>query len=182
MRTDLRADGLLWLACRVSARPVLPPPAPLPEGADGPLRHHTATCFGCGPDNAAGLHLEFVRDGDVVRSTTTLRPEHHGVGGIAHGGIVATILDDMSGSIPPVLRQRAVTAKLDVEFSAPVMVGRPLVTEAWLESFEGRKIWIRTRLTDDGQVLATGRALFVTVPPEHFDRRSDGGPAPMLAP
>lgn len=166
----------------MSARPALPPPAPLPDGDDGPLRHHTATCFGCGPDNAAGLHLAFVRHGDVVRTTTVLRPEHHGINGIAHGGIVAAVLDDMSGSIPPILRQRAVTAKLDVEFAAPVMVGRELVTEAWLESFEGRKIRIVTRLTDDGRVLATGRALFVTVPAEHFDRRADGGPAPMLAP
>jgi acyl-coenzyme A thioesterase PaaI-like protein len=166
----------------VPDRSALPTPAPLPEGDDGPLRTHTATCFGCGPDNAAGLHLGFVRDGDVVRSTTVLRPEHHGINGIAHGGIVATVLDDVSGSIPPVLRQRAVTARLDVAFHAPVLVGRELVTEAWLESFEGRKIRIVTRLTDEGRVLATGRALFITVPPEHFERRAGDGPVPMVAP
>lgn len=154
----------------------LPPPAPLPEGADGPMRAHTATCFGCGPDNPAGLHLAFVRDGDVVRATTTLPPEHEGAPGLAHGGIVASILDDMSGAIPRALGQRAVTAKLEVDFAAPVVIGRPLDAQAWLESFDGRKIRIVTRLLDGDTVVATGRALFLTVPREHFAPRDEATP------
>lgn len=154
----------------------LPPPAPLPDGPDGPMRAHTPTCFGCGPENPAGLHLGFVRDGEVVRATTTLPPQHEGAPGLAHGGVVAAILDDMSGAIPRLLGQRAVTAKLEVDFSAPVVIGRELQAESWLESFDGRKIRIVTRLLEGDAVLATGRALFLTVPREHFAPRDEASP------
>jgi acyl-coenzyme A thioesterase PaaI-like protein len=131
------------------------------------MRPHWGSCFGCGPD-AAGLHLTFAREGDVVRSPITLETRFQGAPGLAHGGIVSSILDDISGAIPVAIGQRAVTAKLEVDFTAPVVIGRPLVAEAWLESFEGRKIRIVSRLLDDGTVLAVGRALFLTVPREHF--------------
>lgn len=162
----------------MSVRTELPPPAPLPvepTGGDGPMRAHTRTCFGCGPENPEGLGLRFVRDGDVVRSAVTIEPRHEGAPGLAHGGIVAALLDDMSGAIPRALGQRAVTASLQVDFAAPVVVGRPLAAEAWLEAFEGRKIRIVARLVDDGTVVATGRALFLVVPIEHFTSRRPGG-------
>lgn len=155
----------------MNARPELPPPAPLPHdptGGDGPMRPHWGSCFGCGPDHEGGLHLAFVREGDVVRSRITLQSRFQGAPGLAHGGIVSSILDDMSGAIPVAIGQRAVTAKLEVDFTAPVVIGHELVAEAWLESFEGRKIRIVSRLLDDGVLLATGRALFLTVPREHF--------------
>jgi acyl-coenzyme A thioesterase PaaI-like protein len=160
-------------------RAELPPPATLPpEGSPGagPLRAHTATCFGCGPENPTGLGLHFVRDGDVVRSDVTLHQRHEGFPGLAHGGVVAAILDDVCGAIPLVLRERSVTAKLDVDFAAPVVIGRPLVAEAWLESFGGRKIRIVGRVLDGDVVVATARALFLTVPPEHFPRTGAAEP------
>jgi acyl-coenzyme A thioesterase PaaI-like protein len=155
----------------VSTRTELPPPAELPvepAGGDGPIRSHWSGCFGCGPEQPDGLGLSFVREGHVIRATTTLAVRFQGAPGLAHGGVVSAILDDMSGAIPVVLGQRAVTARLEVDFTAPVHLGRELVAEAWLESYEGRKIRIVSRLLDDGAVLAIGRALFLTVPREHF--------------
>ncbi|MDO9410484.1 PaaI family thioesterase [Patulibacter sp.] len=155
----------------MSTRTEPPPPAPLPvehTGGDGPLRSHWSGCFGCGPDQQAGLGLAFVRSGDVIRATTTLGLRFQGAPGLAHGGIVSAILDDMSGAVPVVLGQRAVTARLEVDFSAPVVLGHELVAESWLESFDGRKIRIVSRLLDGDTVLAIGRALFLTVPREHF--------------
>lgn len=172
----------------MSARTELPPPAPLPvepTGGDGPMRAHARNCFGCGPENPDGLGLRFVRTGDVVRSEVTLERRHEGAPGLAHGGIVASLLDDLSGTIPSALGQPAVTANLQVDFAAPVIIGRPLVVEAWLESFVGRKIRIVSRLLEGGTVLATGRALFLVVPPAHFTSRrptgrdDDGEAAPV---
>ena len=96
------------------------------------------------------------------------------------GDSFASILDDVSGAIPVALGQRAVTAKLDIDFTAPVVIGRELVAEAWLQSFEGRKIRIVSRLLDDGVVLAVGHALFLTVPREHF--RGPDISAPSVVP
>ncbi|WP_051472078.1 PaaI family thioesterase [Patulibacter minatonensis] len=167
----------------MSVRPELPPSAPLPAGDDGPMRPHTATCFGCGPENPASLGLSFVRDGDVVRADVALPPAYEGAPGLAHGGIVAAILDDISGAIPRTLGLRAVTAKLDVEFASPVVIGRSLVTESWLEARDGRKIRIVARLMEGERLLASARALFIEVPPEHFRPRDADPPArPTIAP
>jgi acyl-coenzyme A thioesterase PaaI-like protein len=167
----------------MAVRPELPPPATLPAGADGPMRPHTATCFGCGPENPASLGLSFVRAGDVVRAEVTLPPAYEGAPGLAHGGIVSAILDDICGAIPRILGLRAVTAKLDVEFASPVVIGRTLVSEAWLEVLDGRKIRIVARLLEGDQLLASARALFIEVPAEHFLPRDEDPPArPTIAP
>jgi hypothetical protein len=68
----------------MSVEPALPPAAPLPTEnvpGDGPLRPHQPNCFGCGPENDAGLHLAYVRDGDLVRSRVTLDLRHEGARG-----------------------------------------------------------------------------------------------------
>lgn len=157
----------------MSVEPALPPAAPLPTEnvpGDGPLRPHQPNCFGCGPENDAGLHLAYVRDGDLVRSRVTLDLRHEGARGLAHGGAVAAILDDVQGGVLIALHQRAVTARLEVDYVAPVVLGHELEVEGWLESFEGRKIRLVGRVTDGGKTVASARGLFITVGREHFER------------
>ncbi|WP_022929447.1 PaaI family thioesterase [Patulibacter americanus] len=157
----------------MATAPELPPAAPLPvQGVpgDGPLRPHQPNCFGCGPENASGLGIRYAREGDVVRATLTLDERHEGARGLAHGGIVAAILDDIQGGVLVAMHQRAVTAKLDVDYVAPVVLGHELVAEAWLESHEGRKIRLVGRVLDDGRTVASCRSLFITVEKAHFLR------------
>ncbi len=51
-------------------------------------------CFGCGRLNLHGLRLRFVQEGDGVRAPFTPRLVDEGYGGVVHGGIVATLLDE----------------------------------------------------------------------------------------
>ncbi|MGW4122076.1 PaaI family thioesterase [Nocardia sp. NPDC004711] len=145
--------------------------APLPLGdlvADGPFPPHHPGCFGCGPANPASPQIAFGRRGDTVCGTFTLDERHQGAPGVAHGGIVAAALDDACGAILVPLRQPAVTVKLDVTFCAPARLHRDFVVTAVLAGREGRKLFIDTTLTDGDTVIATGRAIFVEVAPEHF--------------
>jgi acyl-coenzyme A thioesterase PaaI-like protein len=84
-------------------------------------------CFGCSPTNPVGLHLRFRRTGDGVAATHTV-PEHfHGAPGVAHGGIVATILDEVSCAAIFFCRGCwVVTGELSVRYLLPCPVGRPL--------------------------------------------------------
>jgi acyl-coenzyme A thioesterase PaaI-like protein len=52
-------------------------------------------CFGCGPANPTGLHLEFLiaPDGAVV-SFPAVGENFEGHPGYLHGGIIATLLDE----------------------------------------------------------------------------------------
>jgi len=55
----------------------------------------TRSCFVCGKDNSSGLKLEFETDGTIVRARYVPQPEHVGFKGVIHGGITATILDEI---------------------------------------------------------------------------------------
>lgn len=66
----------------------------------GQLPAHWPTCLGCGPDNAAGYHLQVRREGDEVVTEHTFAEQHSGAPGIAHGGaphVVRAKVDSRDG-------------------------------------------------------------------------------------
>lgn len=67
-----------------------------------------------------------------------------------------------------ILERPAVTARLEVDFRAPALLGKLLEIEAWLERAEGRKLYLAARVSHRGQAIAEGQGLFVEVPIEHF--------------
>ncbi|MFI1917481.1 PaaI family thioesterase [Nocardia sp. NPDC020380] len=146
---------------------------PLPLGdlfAEGPFPSHHPGCFGCGSSNPASPRIVFERRGDLVRGVFTMDLRHQGAPGVAHGGIVAAALDEASGAVLIPLQQPAVTVKLEVDFRSPARLDAELTVTSSLTAREGRKFFIDTVLTDGDTVIATGRAIFVAVSPEHFQR------------
>ncbi|MEA2367956.1 MAG: hypothetical protein QOH38_674 [Thermoleophilaceae bacterium] len=134
------------------------------------LPPHHPNCMGCGDENPAGVGLRMERDGDRVRGSVTLDRRHEGAPGYAHGGAVSTILDDALGMLLFILRRPAVTARLEVDFRLPAYLGHPFDVEAWVDAADGRKLWMRAELREDGEVIAEARSLFVAVDPQHFAR------------
>lgn len=131
-----------------------------------PLAHKAQNCcFGCGPANAGGLHLEFLlaEDGTVV-CRPTISDRFEGPPGYLHGGILATLLDEaMSKSV----RARGVTAmtrQMEINYLRPVPSGAQLLMEGRLVRSEGRKHWTAARILDTrGHVLVEGEGLFIEV-------------------
>ena len=130
--------------------------------------HHHAHCLGCGPDNPATLGLSFRIEGERVHGTTSLDDRHQGAPGFAHGGAVATALDDTIGTLLIALRRPAVTARLEVDYRRPALLGREFELEAWAERIDGRKLHLAAVMRDESTVVAEARALFVEVDTEHF--------------
>src|SRR5256884_7531242 len=98
-------------------------------------------CFGCGGDNASGMKLTFEQD-NVNRRIVgrfVLGESYQGGGGFAHGGIIATLLDEAMGKVCRFREVRAVTAELTVEYLKPVNVQREIVVEGREAGQEGRK-------------------------------------------
>ncbi len=84
----------------------------------------------------------------------------------AHGGVLACILDELSGmcaishqadrSIP------LYTASLETTFKAPVVVPTDIICTAWVTRKEGRKYWLRAQILDErGTVMTEGQALLI---------------------
>ena len=123
-------------------------------------------CFACGALNAHGLHLVLHIAGDTCWTELTLRPEFCGWEGIAHGGIVATILDEVMGWALASAEAWGFTAKMSIEYKRPVPVGAHIRGEGRLVERRRRLLTLTGRLVnaDTGEVLATAEALYVAAP------------------
>ncbi len=122
------------------------------------------TCFGCGPANPDGLRLRFRKLHDGVTVETHLHPPPFmaGVAGVLHGGIQATVLDEVMGvaaaeSLPPGPdRPPCVTAEIAVRYLRPVPMEGHVVARARLERVDGRDLYVRGEIiAADGTQLTT---------------------------
>ena len=122
-------------------------------------------CFACGPRNPRGLHLEIHNDGQSTYAEFSADESWQGFGGVVHGGLVATVLDEVMAWELYGFDQFAVTAKLEITYRKPVPVGRPLRASAQLVEDRGRAKKVRAEIRDaEGTLFASAESLFLTVP------------------
>jgi uncharacterized protein (TIGR00369 family) len=139
--------------------------------AHGALNH----CFGCGLDNRSGLRLKFftAEDGSIVCHPRLAR-RFAGPPGHAHGGIIATLLDEAMSKANRARGVVAMTRQMEVQYLRPVPLGAPLTLTARHLNAHGRRQTCEAALADGaGQVLATATAAFVAVDPNRFRRAAD---------
>jgi acyl-coenzyme A thioesterase PaaI-like protein len=164
---------------RVTAYRTDPPP-----GAAAPTRHpdapapglvlptHYASCFGCGPGQPHGLHMRVVvGEGCDLTATFEVTEDHQGAPGLAHGGLLASALDEILGMLGHLTRMSCVTARLETDFRRPVPVGTVLYLASRADAVAGRKLYASGEGhlgAPDGPVAVRARALFVQVGLEHF--------------
>jgi acyl-coenzyme A thioesterase PaaI-like protein len=119
-------------------------------------------CFGCSKSNPDGLQLRFFRDGDEVRGSYVVPDRFHGAPGVAHGGIVATILDEFSCAAAVHLAgSRVVTGELTVRYERPCPVEKAIVVSARVVSKEHpRYVEIESAIHMDGERLVRGTGKF----------------------
>ena len=107
---------------------------PAPEGVELSFPEDGG-CFGCSPTNTSGLQLRFRREGTRVFAAYRIPDRFHGAPGIAHGGIVAAILDEISCAAAVFVADRfVVTGELVIRYEAPVPVEAPLELDAEITS------------------------------------------------
>jgi uncharacterized protein (TIGR00369 family) len=125
---------------------------------------HTRSCFVCGESNAFGLKLRFQDDGATVRTTFTPRAEHIGFKGVTHGGLLATVLDEIMVWACAVRTKRfAFCAEMTVRFLQPASPGVELTAIGRLvENRRGRIFQAGGELTDpSGTIIATATGKYL---------------------
>lgn len=123
-------------------------------------------CFACGQQNPFGLHLRFELEPDGIVAYFTPGPHLQGFAGVLHGGIAATILDDVMNNLVSRTRaELAVTATLEVRLRRPVPVGEALVCRAHLTEERGKffRAEGEIRLAGRPEVLVEGKCLMVKI-------------------
>jgi len=131
-------------------------------------QYNSASCFACGLENPSGLHLRFHDDGkDQVSARFTLEPQHAGYPGMAHGGIVAAILDEVGGRTVMINNPNCffVTARLDIRYRQPVPVGVPLEAAGRLLKRRASRTQAHAEIfSDERGLLAEADILYTDLP------------------
>ena len=105
-----------------------------------------------------------------------LGPEYQGATGFIHGGIIATLLDEVMSKVSRFSNVRAVTAELTVEYLLPVRVDEELRVEGFATRREGRQLYHEGEIRDaTGNLLARGRGRFVIIDPERYNKKNQAG-------
>jgi uncharacterized protein (TIGR00369 family) len=112
------------------------------------------------------MKLTFEQDNRKQRivGRFVLGERYQGGGGMAHGGIIATLLDEVMGKVCRFREVRAVTAELNVEYLKPVNVENEIVVEGWETEQKGRNLFHVGEIRNmAGDVLARGKGRFVII-------------------
>jgi len=119
-------------------------------------------CFACGKANPRGLALPIKETPEGVVMDYAVPEDFAGWQGIVHGGIVATILDELLAWACNRADRSMMTAEMTVRFRRPVRTGRPIRGVGRITEDKGRLILAEARLLDEsGQLLAeaTGKLM-----------------------
>jgi len=117
-------------------------------------------CFACGEENPIGLHLHFFKMKDGCIAFFTPKAEHQSYNGRMHGGLITVLLDEIMGNyLFRTERKPAYTARMDLRFRAPVIIGTVVKCRAAVVKRKGRLVVMQAQVFNpDGSVAAEAEA------------------------
>jgi len=119
-------------------------------------------CFVCGQENEIGLKARFFWDGEKAVCDIIADEIYAGYKNIFHGGIVATLLDEIM--IKALLAEDifAVTAEITVRYKKPVYSGDKLHFEGWKTGERGIVYFTEGRaVNQNSETVAEATAKYV---------------------
>lgn len=135
------------------------------------------SCFICGMKNPVGLHLHIYETAPGEVESMYVAPDHfQGYPGVLHGGIVAALIDEISGRAfmgsDPMDPRFMFTAKLEVKYRKNVPIGKPLkiLGKAGRSRNKSAEAWAGIYDAESDELLAEGNSLLIDVPANQFDR------------
>ena len=143
--------------------------------ADTPVQHRYSEdlsyCYGCGKNNAQGLHIQTHWDGERGTGRFTPRPEHIALPGFVYGGMLASLVDCHGVATAAAAAcadggqlSRYVTASLHVDFLRPTPLGPELELVARVAERRGRKIVVDVEISALGEVRVRGQVVAAPMP------------------
>ncbi|MGO9308904.1 MAG: PaaI family thioesterase [Spirochaetia bacterium] len=120
-------------------------------------------CFCCGADNERGLHLSVSYPEKGTAETSLDVPTwFSGWKNMTHGGLLATLLDEIMAHACLGMAQRAVTAEITVRFQKAVETGARISARGKVEEARGRVLSTHGWIYDgEGSLLAEASARFL---------------------
>ena len=119
-------------------------------------------CFACGLENPYGLQLRFTDNAvDEVYCETSIPDRFSGYPGVAHGGVVAAMLDEVVIRTAMIAdpNRFMMTARLELKYRRPVPTNTPLKLTGRLVRDRGRILQAEGRLELPDGLIAVEAAI-----------------------
>lgn len=124
-------------------------------------------CFACAPTNPYGLKMEFYEDGDDIVSFWNPGKNYQGWLDTLHGGIQATLLDEIGGwIIARKFQTSGMTTNLNVKYKKPVPTGDGIVIEVRARVKEVKRmfVFIEAAISYNGEICSNAEMTYYTFP------------------
>jgi len=133
-------------------------------------------CFGCGPANKDGLHIQSYPENDTVVCDWTPETKYQAFPGALYGGLIGSLLDcHCNWAAAWHLMQKnnldkppcTVTAEYSVKFHRVTPSAQPVKLVARVVQSGNSSATVEAELFSSGELTATCHAVLVSVKPGH---------------
>jgi acyl-coenzyme A thioesterase PaaI-like protein len=115
--------------------------------------------------SAQGMSVEFWLDEDgQVSAACRLQTPQEGPPQHAHGGALASLIDEAMGAAAWAGGYRVVAVHLEFDYYRAVPLGVEITVSGRIELVEGRKVFTSGAILLDGQTAVSGKGVFVEAP------------------
>lgn len=123
-------------------------------------------CFACGTENPIGMRLHIEIGEGTARAAWTAGEQYVGWSDKVHGGIIATLLDEVMAWAPSSYDSWAVTAEMTVRYRSPAVPGEELKATGRVAERRRRiyEVVGEVRGADD-RLIAEGRGRYLGASP-----------------
>ena len=124
------------------------------------INYWKGRCFGCSTTNERGLKLRFWFSEQGCFTKCTIPDYLCGIGGLAHGGIIYLLMDEVcEWTIISRLGRFGVTLEMTVRYLNPTEVNTEIVVEGQIVSHDDRNGVLRATVHSlDGKLLAESQS------------------------
>ena len=113
--------------------------------------------------NPASYGLEIHREGDRAVGEVTLNETAEGAVGLAHGGVISGIWDEILAAANAIHRTGGPTGSLTICYRKPTPLYEKLRYAAWVERIEERKVLVKGECTLRDELLTSAEGVFIRV-------------------
>ena len=111
--------------------------------------------------NPASYGLELHQEEQRAVGRVTLRESAEGAVGLAHGGVISGIWDEILAAANAIHQTGGPTGSLTIRYRKPTPLYEPLRYVAWVERIEERKVLVKGECTLRDQVLTSAEGIFI---------------------
>ncbi len=139
------------------------------KGESGDPDFHFVASPISGIANAIALPIQYIDDdGTDITAIANFPNQYEGPPTCVHGGIIASVFDEVLGAANSRHGRPGLTGTLKVKYKSPTPLNKDLIIKSRVKDISDRKVTTEGEIYYDGNLTAKAEGLFISVDPEKF--------------